>query len=74
LQAVRALASVRDVATLDVLVRLLARDDLTDLVRAEALRAAGQVGEKGFLPGLEPLARDWNYALPFTRINEAFLR
>jgi HEAT repeat protein len=73
-QAVQSLASVRDLASIDILVSLMKGPRITDCTRAAALHAAGQIAEKGVLPGMEPLARDWNYLLPFHVINDAVLR
>lgn len=73
-QAIRSLASIRDIASVDILVNLLKLPDLKDVTKAAALHAAGEIAEKGTLPGLEPLARDWNYVLPFRQINNAVQR
>ena len=73
-QAVQSLASVRDLASIDILVTLLKGPRIIDRTRAAALHAAGQIAEKGVLPGMEPLARDWNYLLPFNLINDVVLR
>lgn len=74
IQAAQALGRIRDVTSVDVLLEALQLPRLTDLARAHIIHAMGEVSEKGRLPGLEPLARDWNYLLPFPVINEALLR
>jgi HEAT repeat protein len=74
-EATNALASIHDLQSVAILSKLLSPSaNVTDLVRASAVHAMGEVAEKTVLPGLEPLARDWNYLLPFNVINDAVLR
>lgn len=75
IEAAQALANVHDTEAIEILKRVLApAAKSTDVVRATALHSLGEIAEKTPLPGLEPLARDWNYLLPFPVINEAVLR
>ena len=74
IQGIRSLTAIRDIASVDILVKLLNRPRVNDITLAAALHGAGQIAEKSNLPGLEPLARDWNYVLPFEVINSAILR
>ena len=73
-QAAQALGTLRDVASVKALAQTLESVDLSDMARAQLLRALGQAAEKTPLPALEVMRRDWNYLLPFPRMHQALLR
>lgn len=64
-EAVRSLSAIRDPAAAELLARLMGRRDLSDYTRAAAVHAAGCMARTGERSGLDGLARDWNYLLPF---------
>jgi len=74
IRAAGALGSMRDLSSAQVLIKALSGGKATDMTLANFLHAAGSVAEKGTLPVLEPLARDWNYLMDFPLINRALLR
>lgn len=73
IQAARALASIADRSALACLAEALGSRALETQAEAAAARALGAIAEKGNLPILAPLARDYNYLLGIESLNEILL-
>jgi HEAT repeat protein len=74
IQASRALGSIADSSAIQHLLDALASKKLETQAVAAAARALGVVAEKGDLPLLTPMARDYNYLLDIESMNEILVQ
>lgn len=74
MESAGALQSFHVPTAVDVLLKLLADGSGTDQLRAVAIHALGEVGQKGFVSPLDRAAERWNYLLSWWPITDALLR